>query len=60
VLGSAGRFLEFEVLGPYTQIAAGGNLPWTIQWRAAKIPATVAISVGSTTLVDFAKQQAGL
>jgi hypothetical protein len=53
-------FLEFEVLGPFTSIPAGGNLPWTIQWRVVKIPSSVTVSVGSTTLVDFAKQQAGL
>jgi hypothetical protein len=53
-------FLEFEVLGPYTSIAAGGNLPWTIQWRLVKIPSSVTVSVGSTSLVDFAKQQVGL
>ena len=53
-------FLEFEVLGPYTSIAAGANLPWTIKWRIVKIPSSVTVSVGSTTLVDFAKQQAAL
>jgi hypothetical protein len=53
-------FLEFEVLGPYTSIAAGGNLPWTIQWKVVKIPSSVTVSVGSTTLVDFATQQAEL
>ena len=25
-------FLEFEVEGPYTMIAASGTLPWSIQW----------------------------
>jgi hypothetical protein len=49
-------FLEFEVEGPYTSIAASGNLPWSIQWRVAKVPSTVTIGVGSTTLVNFAKQ----
>jgi hypothetical protein len=53
-------FLEFEALGPYTSLAAGGNLLWTIQWRVAMIPSSVTVSVGSTTLVDFANQQAGL
>jgi hypothetical protein len=53
-------FLEVEVLGPYTSIAAGSNLPWTTQWRVATIPSTVTVSVGSTTLVDFAEQQAAL
>ncbi len=31
-------FLEFEVQGPYTDIAAAGTLPWTIQWRVVKVP----------------------
>jgi hypothetical protein len=53
-------FLEFEVQGPYTQIAANGTLPWSMQWKAVKVPSSVTIAVGSTTLVDFAKQQLGL
>jgi hypothetical protein len=53
-------FLELEVQGPYTSIAAGGKLAWTVAWRIAKIPSTVTVSAGSTTLADFAKQQAAL
>lgn len=53
-------FLELEVQGPYTSIPAGGSLSWTIAWRIAKIPTSVTVSAGSTTLADFAKQQAGL
>jgi len=50
-------FLEFEVQGPYTQIAAGGSLPWSIEWRVVKVPSSVSIAVGSAALVDFARQQ---
>ncbi len=57
--GSSG-FLELEVQGPYTSIPAGGSLSWTIAWRIDAIPASVTVSAGSTTLADFAKQQAGL
>ena len=53
-------FLELEVQGPYTSIPAGGNLSWTVAWRIVKIPSTVTVSAGSTTLADFAKQQAAL
>lgn len=53
-------FLELEVQGPYTAIPAGGSLSWTIAWRIIAIPASVTVSAGSTTLADFAKQQAGL
>jgi hypothetical protein len=53
-------FLELEVQGPYTQIPAGGSLSWTIAWRIVKIPSTVTVSAGSTTLADFANQQAAL
>ena len=53
-------FLELEVQGPYTSIPAGGTLSWTIAWRIAKIPSSVTVSAGSTTLADFAKQQAAL
>jgi len=53
-------FLEFEVQGPYTSIAASGKLPWSISWRVVKVPSSVTIAVSSTMLVDFAKQQLGL
>jgi hypothetical protein len=53
-------FLEFEVQGPYTQIPAGGTLPWSIEWRVVKVPTSVSVAVGSTALVDFARQQLGL
>jgi hypothetical protein len=53
-------FLELEVQGPYTSIAASGKLSWTVAWRIVKIPSTVTVSAGSTTLADFAKQQAAL
>jgi hypothetical protein len=53
-------FLELEVQGPYTPIPAGGSLSWTIAWRIVQIPTSVTVSAGSTTLADFAKQQAAL
>jgi len=53
-------FLEFEVQGPYTQVAANGKIPWSIQWKVVKVPSTVTIAAGSSTLLDFAKQQLGL
>jgi hypothetical protein len=53
-------FLELEVQGPYTSIAANDKLSWTVQWRIVKIPSTVDVSAGSATLAEFAKQQAGL
>jgi hypothetical protein len=53
-------FLELEVQGPYTSIPAGGSLSWTVAWRIVKIPTSVTVSAGSTTLADFAKQQAAL
>jgi hypothetical protein len=57
--GTAG-FLELEVQGPYTSIPAGGSLSWTVAWRIVKIPNSVTVSAGSTSLADFAKQQAAL
>ena len=51
-------WLEFEVQGPYTQIAANGNLPWKVQWKVVKIPTSVTVAAGSTTLFSFAQQQA--
>jgi hypothetical protein len=50
-------FLEFEVQGPYTQLQAGANLPWSIKWKVVKLPSNVTSAVGSSSLVDFALQQ---
>ncbi|HXU02746.1 MAG TPA: hypothetical protein VN903_17395 [Polyangia bacterium] len=51
-------FLEFEVQGPYTMIAANGNLPWSIEWKVVTVPSSIAVTAGSAALADFAKQQA--
>jgi hypothetical protein len=53
-------FLEFEVQGPWTQVAANGKIPWSVQWKVVKVPTSISVAVGSTALVDFAKQQLGL
>jgi len=50
-------FLEFEVQGPYTMIAANGTLPWSIEWKVLKVPTCVSVAVGSTALVDWVKSQ---
>lgn len=52
-------FLEFEVQGPYTAIAAGASVPWTMDWRVIKVPSSVTIAVGNASLVDFVLQQVG-
>jgi hypothetical protein len=52
------NWLEFEVQGPYTSIAANGTLPWRVQWKAIEIPSSVTVSAGSSTLLAFAQQQA--
>ncbi|HEY4393288.1 MAG TPA: hypothetical protein VGP64_04470 [Polyangia bacterium] len=51
-------WLEFEVQGPDTSIAANGNLPWKVQWKVVKIPSSVTVSAGSSSLFSFAQQQA--
>jgi len=50
-------WVEFEVQGPYTAIAAAGKLDWKVQWRLVKIPSSVTVAVGSASLVTFAQQQ---
>src|SRR5262245_40364941 len=50
-------FLEFEVQGPYTQIAASGSLAWSIEWKVVTVPTAISVTSGSTALVDLAKQQ---
>jgi hypothetical protein len=53
-------FLEFEVQGPYTSIPASGKLPWSMSWTVVKVPSSVTIAVGSSSLVNFARQTLGL
>jgi hypothetical protein len=53
-------FLEVEVQGPYTSIGANESLTWSVQWRVAKIPDSVTVSAGSSSLVDFARQQVAM
>jgi len=53
-------WIEFEVQGPYTQVAAGGSLPWQVQWKVVKIPSTVSVAVGSASLLTFAQQQVAM
>ena len=43
--------------GPYTSIPSGGTLPWKVQWKVVKIPSSVTVAAGSTTLATFAQQQ---
>jgi hypothetical protein len=52
-------YFELELQGPYTSLAAGDSLPWTVKWRVVRVPSSVTVAVGSQTLVDFAQQQAG-
>jgi hypothetical protein len=53
-------FLEIEVEGAYTSIPANGSLPFSTQWRVVKIPSSVTVAVGSSSLANFAMQQAAM
>lgn len=53
-------YLELEPQGPHSVIAANASVDWTVRWRVVAIPPTVAVAVGSTTLIEFAQQQAAL
>jgi hypothetical protein len=53
----ANRYLELEVQGPLTNLAPGGTLPWTVQWRAVRLPTTLTPAVGNPELVAFVRQQ---
>ncbi len=53
-------YLELEVQGPYTSLAANGTLPWTVQWRVVPIPSSVTVAVGSASLVTFVQQQVAM
>jgi hypothetical protein len=47
------QYLELEVHGANSPIAAGAELAWTVTWIVTRIASTVAVNVGSQDLVDF-------
>lgn len=50
------RYVELEPQGPYTQLAPGASLSWTVRWYLRPLPEGVTARVGQAALVDLAKQ----
>lgn len=52
------NYLELEVQGAYTSLAANATLPWTVQWRVVPIPSNVTVAAGNAELLAFARAEA--
>jgi len=52
------RYLEVEQQGPYTTLAPGQSLSWTVRWHLCRIPDSVAVAAGSAALVTLARATA--
>jgi hypothetical protein len=52
-------YFELELQGPYTLLAAGDSLSWTVSWRVVPLPDAVkgSVAVGSQALLDFVQQE---
>jgi len=46
-------YTELEDQGTYTTIAAKDSLIWHVKWFARKLPASIDVSVGSTSLTSY-------
>ncbi|WP_160154062.1 DUF4380 domain-containing protein [Microbulbifer sp. ALW1] len=53
-------FLELEVQSAAQSLRSGEALNWSVMWRLAPIPETVAIHSGSRSLMQFARDQVQL
>ena len=54
-LYAARGYVEIEPQGPYTQLAPGMSLTWTVRWIVAELPGQLAAELGSEGLVDFVR-----
>jgi hypothetical protein len=48
------RYVEVELQGPYTVIAPGDSVTWSIRWYLRKLPPHVALLPGNSELVALA------
>ena len=53
-------YLELEVQGPYTSLASGDTLPWSVQWLVVPIPSSVTVAADSSSLTTFVQQQVSM
>ena len=55
---AATGYVELEPQGAYTTLMPGESLNWRVRWRLAEVPQDVAIEVGSSKLLELARQLA--
>lgn len=54
-LYATSSYMEIEVQGPYTMLAPGQSLQWTVRWMLRELPSGVSATPGNTALVDFVR-----
>jgi hypothetical protein len=55
---AAPGYVEVEPQGPYTMLAPGASVSWTVRWYLRQVPASAMIAVGNAELVSFAQSVA--
>jgi hypothetical protein len=58
-LYAAAGYVELEPQGRYTELMPNQSMRWTVRWHVQKLQAGVTVSVGSQSLVDYARSIAG-
>lgn len=54
-LYAAAGYVELEPQGPYTEIMPNQSVHWTVRWHVQKLQAGANTSLGSQSLVDYAR-----
>jgi hypothetical protein len=49
-------FGEMECMGPWTRLAPGDSLSWTVRWYLQPVPSNISKAVGSRDLVALARR----
>jgi Domain of unknown function (DUF4380) len=55
---AAAGYVEIEPQGPYTALAPGESLTWSVRWRAQRVPPDVMLEPGNAALVELAESLA--
>jgi hypothetical protein len=53
---AAATYVELEPQGPFTQLAPGQSLEWSVRWYLRQLPSDVPVSLGSTALLAFVRE----
>jgi len=52
---AAATYVEVEPQGPFTQLAPGQSLEWSVRWYLRQLPSDVTVGVGSASLLAFVR-----